>query len=224
VEGIGKTTMACSAPEPILVQTEDGASDIDVAKFPLCEGYADFKNQILALISEDHDYKNLIIDSVDWLESLVCEHIVNEWNVSNDQVSSISEIPYGKGSGMLESEFHSIIKALDGLRRNKGMGIILIAHSQIQRFESPETEPYDRFTPALNKKVSPIIREWVDELLFLNYKISTVEAGDNFGKKKYKGIGGTQRVMHTSERPSHMAKNRKNLPETLELSPEYWSK
>ena len=33
--GIGKTTWAAQWPSPIVIQTEDGCSDLDVASFPL---------------------------------------------------------------------------------------------------------------------------------------------------------------------------------------------
>ena len=40
-EGVGKSTFAASAPKPVFVQTEDGLSEIDCAKFPLCTSYAE---------------------------------------------------------------------------------------------------------------------------------------------------------------------------------------
>lgn len=224
VEGIGKSSLAASAEDTIFIQTEDGAGDIDVDKFPLCENYKVFKDQVLALMSEEHEYKHLAIDSVDWLEKLIEQDLVESWNSSEGQsIKSLSEIPYGKGSGMLEAEIFNVLNVLDCLVRERKMGIILIAHSEISRFEAPDVEAYDRYVPALNKKVSPIVREWADEVLFLNYKVSTVKVDDNFGKAKHKGIGGTQRLIYTTEKPAHMAKNRCGLPETMELAPNYWT-
>lgn len=34
-EGIGKSTIAANAPNPIFIQTEDGLGEIDCHKFPL---------------------------------------------------------------------------------------------------------------------------------------------------------------------------------------------
>ena len=39
--GLGKTTFATSAPNPIVIQTEDGLGEIDVPCFPLAESYID---------------------------------------------------------------------------------------------------------------------------------------------------------------------------------------
>ena len=225
VEGIGKTTFACSAPNAIIISTEDGAGDIDgVAKLPFCETLAQFGEQIYALQSEKHEFKNVIIDSIDWLERLVAVDIVAEYNGSHKDkpVESVGEIPYGGGTSMLENKMRLVIVQLDKIRK-MGIGIICIAHCTIATHNPPDGEPYDRYAPAISKKTSPLFREWADEVLFINYKIYTKEAGETFGKKTYQAVGGNERVVYTTEKPSHMAKNRKGLPDQLPLSPEYWS-
>ena len=44
-EGVGKSTFAANAPKAVFVQTEDGLSEIDTAKFPLCATYAKNKGR-----------------------------------------------------------------------------------------------------------------------------------------------------------------------------------
>ena len=39
LEGLGKTTFAAQAPDPIFIQTEDGLGQIDVPRFPLAESF-----------------------------------------------------------------------------------------------------------------------------------------------------------------------------------------
>uniref|UniRef100_A0A7C4QSN6 Uncharacterized protein n=1 Tax=Schlesneria paludicola TaxID=360056 RepID=A0A7C4QSN6_9PLAN len=48
-----------------------------------------------------------------------------------------------------------------------------IAHARIERFENPETDAYDRYSPRLNKHASALIQEWCDEVLFATYKVHT---------------------------------------------------
>ena len=38
-EGIGKSTFAAAAPNPIFIQTEDGLGEINCKKFPLAKTY-----------------------------------------------------------------------------------------------------------------------------------------------------------------------------------------
>lgn len=225
VEGIGKTTFACSAPDAIIISTEDGASDIeDVAKLPVCDSFQMFGEQIYALSTEEHEFKNVVIDSVDWLERLVSSDCVIEYNKQHRDkpVESITDIPYGGGTSMLENKMRLVIVELDKLRK-KGMGIICIAHCAISQHNPPDGDPYDRYTPAISKKTSPLFREWADEVLFVNYKVLTKKTGEAFGKTTFQAVGGNERIIYTTEKPSHMAKNRKGLPDQIGLTPEYWS-
>lgn len=64
----------------------------------------------------------------------------------------------------------------------------------------------------MSKKVAPLVKEWVDILLFANYK-TLVYATDDKGKK-HKASGG-QRVMYTAHHPCWDAKNRHGLPEEM---------
>ena len=98
------------------------------------------------------------------------------------------------------------------------MGVILIAHAEIKRFDSPETEPYDRYQPKLHRSASALVQEHVDAVLFANYRISTLKSDVGFNKKVVRGVSGGDRLLHTAERPAFLAKNRFGLAETLPLS------
>ena len=80
-EGVGKSTFAASAPKPIFVQTEDGLSEIDCAKFPLCTSYEEVVQQLKALRDGEHDYATLCIDSLDWLERLIWDRVCADYGV-----------------------------------------------------------------------------------------------------------------------------------------------
>ena len=97
------------------------------------------------------------------------------------------------------------------------MMVILIAHAKIERFENPETDAYDRYSPRLNKHASALIQEWCDEVLFATYKVHTKQTEEGFDKTRTRGIGTGDRIIRTTERPAHMAKNRMDLPEELPL-------
>ena len=40
---------------------------------------------------------------------------------------------------------------------SSGMTVILVGHAEIKRFDSPETEPYDRYQPKLHARASALI-------------------------------------------------------------------
>ena len=105
----------------------------------------------------------------------------------------------------------------DVTRLSVGVAVVLIAHAKIEKFENPETVPYDRYSPRLHKLASALVQEWVDEVLFATYKVHTVKVDEGFNKAKHNGVGTGERIIRTVERPAHVAKNRLGLPEELPL-------
>jgi hypothetical protein len=212
VHGIGKSTFSAGAPDAVFIPTEDGIADIDCESFPLSESFQQFVGYLTQLCEEAHDRKTLVIDSLDWLERLIWADIEREHGVT-----SIEDIGYAKGYTFALKQWRSVLRQLDWLRDNKGMTCILIAHAKIERFQPPDNDPFDRYSPKLHKLSAGMVQEWCDEVLFANYQTFTKTSGEGFDKRT-QGVGTGQRVVHTSERPSHLAKNRAGLPETLGLS------
>jgi hypothetical protein len=96
--------------------------------------------------------------------------------------------------------------------------VIVIAHAAIEKFENPETVPYDRYSPRLHKLASALVQEWADEVLFATYKRAHRQGGARpSNKAKHNGVGTGERIIRTTERPAHVAKNRLNLPDELPL-------
>lgn len=213
--GVGKSTFATNAPSAIVVQTEDGLDDIDCRRFPKVTTYAQVLEQLGALYHEDHAFRTVIIDSVDWLERLIWAEVCRL-----RQVATIEDIAYGKGYTFALPLWRDVLDGLSALRTERGMGVILISHARIERFENPETESYDRYVPRLHKTASALVTEWCDEVLFATYKVFTKSTDEGFNRTRAQGIGSGERVLRTVERPAHLAKNRLNLPDELPLT---WS-
>lgn len=212
VQGIGKSTWAASAPGAIFLPTEDGIADIDCASFPLITSFGNAIQALSELYSEKHDYQTLVIDSLDWLERLVWQEVCDRKLIQN-----IEDLGYGKGYVLAIDVWREILDGLNAIRQERNMGIILLAHSQVKAFRNPEADSYDRFVPRLQEKAAAVIQEWCDEVLFTTYKVHTKTVKDGFGQTVTRGIGTGDRVVKTSERPSHMAKNRLGLPEEIPL-------
>ena len=212
VHGIGKTTFAAQAPSPVFVQTEDGLGTLACPHFPLAATFEDVISALAALYTEPHDFKTCVIDSVDWLEALIWAKACrdNGW-------ASIEDAGYGKGYVAALNLWRQYIDGLNALRDDKGMTVIQIAHTDIKRFDSPEHDPYDRYTIKLHARAAALVQEHSDIVLFANYRISTVKADVGFNKKVSRAVGSGERVIHTTERPAFLAKNRYGLPDTLPL-------
>ncbi|WP_085440276.1 ATP-binding protein [Magnetofaba australis] len=210
VAGVGKTTLAAGAPNPVFILTEDGLGQIQATSFPIARSYWDVMGALDALLNESHDFATVVVDSLDWLEPLIWAEVCAQQNVRN-----IEEIGYGKGYAFALDLWRAYLEKLNRLRDEKNMVVIQIAHSVIKRFDSPEHDPYDRYEIKLHAKASALIQEHSDCVLFANYRISTTKTDVGFKKKVNRAVGDGERVLYTQERPAFLAKNRYNLP--LEL-------
>lgn len=211
VPGIGKSTWGSQAPHAIIIPTEDGLRQIECQSFPLTHDFDVFRSYVAGLATSEHPYKTLVIDSADWLEKLIWRDVAK----SNGK-EGIEDIGYGKGYQYAAEAWGKMLDYIEiELNIKKQMTVIFIAHSQVIKHTDPATDSYDRYAPRLHKLADAMLREWCDDVLFVNRKTYTQETKEGFNKTKVKVSGGIQRVMYTTERPSHLAKNRLKLDEEM---------
>ena len=218
-EGIGKSTTASQAPNPIFIPTEDGLDQIDCASFPLASTLVDVESAIQSLQREKHDYQTVVLDSVDWLERLIWDALCEQYGVS-----SIEKVDggYAKGYTHALTHWRKVLDDLNTLRNQRGLCVILLAHAKVEKFEDPESSAYDRYSPRLHKHVTALLTEWADAVLFATRKIitKTEDAGFNRERTIAAGLGkdGGERILRCVGSPACVAKNRYDLPAELPLA------
>ncbi len=220
VAGIGKTSFAAGSPNPYFILLESGLGTLEVANHGLTETWETFMEILGFLATEDHGFKTLVIDSLDWLEKLVWNETCREngWK-------DIEAPDYGKGYGAALDVWRNLLSWLNTLRHEKGMGVIFLAHHAIRNFKSPVSEPYDRYTPKLHESnkgigANPLIQEAVDCIFFHNWRVSVLTDKTTNNKKDVghkRGVGAGQRIVYTEERPAFLAKNRYSMPDEITL-------
>lgn len=212
-DGVGKTTFAAGAPAPLFLGSEEGTNNMDVARLPGLNTLDKIRQALAALANEKHSYKTIVLDSLDWLESLIFDEVV----VQHDKkISGITDIGYNKGFAKALDKWKALLPFVAALR-DKGMNFIAISHSKVKKFEDPSTpQGYERYQLKLytgnDGDASALWREYVDTVLFANYV--TYTSTDD----KKRGFGDGARVMFTERRPGWDAKNRNGLPLQLPLS------
>jgi len=215
VPGIGKTTLAAASRNPVFLPVEDGLGQLEVPAFPRPTSFSDCIEAVSSLVEDDHDFETLVVDSLDKLEPLLWDHVIETVpHEKGNQVERIEQYGYGKGYTHALNEWRSLLRGFDVLREQKGMSIILIAHSAIVKFDTPDSDPYDRYQLRLHKSADACVSDWCDAMLFANYKVAVV---DKAGSDRKRAVGKGERLCHTQERPSFRAKNRYSMPETLPL-------
>lgn len=211
VEKIGKSTFAASAPSPVFICSEDGTSELDVARFPEPKHWEEVRYAIDSLVRNEHTYRTLVIDTLDWLEPLCWNNVCRRGGVTNIEDWGGG---YSKGFGAALDEWRSLTDDLDELRHKKGMGIILLAHSWIKSFKNPEGDDYDRYELKLHNKASALFKEWSDVVLFATFETF---AAKTKGGQKAKGVSTGARVIRTSRTAAYDAGNRYDLPDPMPL-------
>ena len=210
--GIGKSTLASQFPKPIFISTEDGLNSLDVTSFPRATSIADVVGSIKTLIKEDHDFKTVVVDSVDWLiEPLISDSV----NAQYDEKAQA----YGKGQMYMAEEFREILQGLEALTVKRKMNVVLIAHAAVVKFEDPRTDPYDRYQPKLPKACNALLQEWVDVLAFAAFKVIIKKSdAKGFDTAKVRGATTGERLLHFVENPAYAAKNRYACPDDAEMT------
>jgi hypothetical protein len=206
VESVGKSTFAAKFPAPLFLDVEGGTAHLDTDR-------AEIKSAIeldeALTACKTADYKTIIIDSADWAERLVLEHML-----VTDKKKSVEDYGYGKGFVMLAEKFSRLLSVADQLI-TAGKNVVFIAHSKVQRVEPPDLmSAYDRFELKLTKQSAPLLKEWADELWFFKFKTKTVESESG----RSKGIGGKERVILTTHSAAYDAKTRSGLAEELPMT------
>ncbi len=218
-EGIGKSTFGAEAPRSVFIPTEDGLDGIDCARFPLAASYDEVLVALTELRTQPHDFETVVLDSLDWFERMVWDRVCADSGAKN-----IEKVDGGYARGYVHAltYWRQVVDLLDQLRNERNLVVVLIAHAKVERFEDPESSPYDRYTPRLNKHAAALIAEWCDAVLFATRKIRTHTEDAGFNRKRTVahalGKDGGERVLRCVGGPSCVAKNRYGITEELPLS------
>lgn len=216
VEGIGKSTLAASAPAPLFLDTENGTGQLNVDRVEV-QTLGDIGSAIAELSQQlsagSCEYKTLVLDTADNLWRLCADSICAENNWTD-----IEKAGYGKGYAMASDRFRIVLSHMDTLMK-KGMHVVIVSHAKIDKISPPDNAEYSKYAikvSAPNRQAEAsreLLKEWCDSLLFCHYD-TTVDSS------KGKAVGQHKRVVSTTCSPAWEAKNRYNLPESMDMSPE----
>ena len=212
---VGKSSFGAGIPNAVFVQTEEGLDALDVHAFPLSQSFGAVLDNLRALAREPHDYRALVIDSLDWLEPLVWEEVCRQHSVAG-----IEEVGGGYGKGYIEAVkvWRTFLEALDYLRDNRGMTVVLIAHDEIRKFEPVDSEAYDYAALKLHKRAAAVIEEWADIIGYARIKTLIRTQDKGFGQSHARAIApGNVRELFVGQNPAYVSGNRYGLPDVMPL-------
>jgi hypothetical protein len=181
----------------------------EVPHFPELHTWEETIHVMEMLIAEQHDYKTIVLDTLNGFERLchesVCARLFNnDWGKSGFT-------SYQQGFEASLADWRQLLILLDQLREQKKMAVIALCHSKVMTFKNPEGADYDRYAPDMNQKTWGLTHKWADIVLFANFE-TVIE-----DEKKRKAVGGQTRMMHTERHAAFDAKNRCGLSAELEM-------
>lgn len=211
-EKIGKTGFAAGSPNPIFLCSEMGTEEYDVARIGVTDWVQVF-NVVDALIADAHDYKTLVIDTLDHLEAVLHRWIIASDGKASSMISASGG--YGKAYKVATENFRKLAAKLDVLTERRGMTIVLLAHAHIEKFNDPESDGWDQYRLKMHKEAAGFFKEWVDAVLFANLDIA---AKEDKGEKT-KAINTGDRYIFTvpPKNAAYEAGNRWALPPKMKL-------
>jgi hypothetical protein len=215
---VGKSTFGAGIPDAIFLQTEEGLDALDVHSFPLAQSFEDVLAALRTLAKEEHKYRALVVDSLDWLEPLIWDQVCKQ-----NKVASIEEVGGGYGKGYIEAVkvWRTFLEALDYLRDNLRMTVVLIAHDEIRKFEPVDSEAYDYAALKLHKRAAAVVEEWADVIAYARIKTVVRSSDKGFGQQHSRALApGDVRELHVGQNPAYVSGNRYGLPDVLPLE---WS-
>ena len=219
--GQGKTTWASYATSPVFLLSpgETGlhtlidsgviakCPNVEIESFDMLMGF------VGTLTAEEHSYKTLVIDTIDGMEKEANKkHCVEAYK---GDWSEKGFMGYQRGyRSTAAGPWRELLAVLDKLRETKRMGIILLAHTGVVNQRNPLGLDFHRYQPSMSKETWELTMSWADMVLYGERVIVSEKKHDD---RAVKGYGGDTRVMHTEWNAAFDAKNRHNLPPTIDM-------
>ena len=151
----------------------------------------DLRAAITALASEPHEYRTVVLDSIDATEPMIWKDVC-----ATQSWASIEAPGYGKGYVAADNWWRlDILSGLEYLRRERGMMVVLLAHSTIETVNDPRTaSPYTSYQLRLHKRARGLVQDWCRRHRLLGARSAREGMDDaGFGKKRARADGGSQR-------------------------------
>ncbi len=213
VEKIGKTSLAAYLPGPVFIQVkgETGLETlIDAGQLPPIphipgevESWTDLLAAIDFIGSSEHSHKTLVIDGVDSGQRLCFDHV----RMASFEGEEEKFMAYHKGYDMSPNTWRELLVALDNLRLNRKMAVVMIAHARVSKKKNPHGEDWTHYTPNIHEKIWEPTAAWSDAILFLDHETIV---------KKGKATDARSRVIRTEQDATYVAGNRFGLHGDIE--------
>lgn len=222
--GLGKTTLAASAPAPIFLDCNQGSSGFDVARYTFDDNGRTKPESFEELLAALRDiaktgyssgFRTVVVDVLSDVEPLIWAEVIRK----DGKARSIEEVGggYGKGVKAAIDEWRRMVAVLEECWRS-GLHVVLLDHSSVQKEKNATGADYGSFLPKIDPGASRFLHTWSDLTLFLQVDTVLVpdDANDRKAKKLFAESSG-KRLLHARPAAEWLAKSRPELPDPIEM-------
>lgn len=194
--GVGKTTFGATAEDSLIIDCEHGAGAIPCRRTPYLETWPEIENWLRAVERDEHPYKTLVIDSIDWLLRRLEEHVSGSTSKIS-QTLNRSHGGYGAGKQVMKNYvYQQLLPTLDRIV-GRGIAVVLLAHAKRSEITDVDGVTREKTTADLPDEYRNIFVEWSDFVCLARQDLDG------------------NRVLMTCETPSALAKNRYGMPPVI---------
>jgi hypothetical protein len=182
--GMGKTTLAAMAPDPVFIGIDDGGRKIPnprtrqpVLHVPGVETFADVRAALQSDVFDAH--RTSVIDTATMLQHWALPHMFATIpHEKGQRVTSIEGYGFGKGYRHLFDLMHMILSDCDRLVR-QGKNVILLCQEAAVSETNTAGENYFKSGPSLHHSDKASVRkdyiEWADHVFRIGWANASVE-------------------------------------------------
>ncbi len=213
--GVGKSSFAAGAPSPIFFDFEGRTNHLDVARVR-----PQSWDEVLAGLREVYvsgQYRTVVIDTLDHMEPLIHAHVckLNGWE-------NIEDPGFGKGYLPAIAEWAKFLGACDKLAADKGINVILLAHSQLSTYKNPAGDDFNvhslKLKGGAKTSASDFVREKVDLVGFAHFEDFSKKENPKDKLAKAKAITTGDRVLTFKHHPAFETKKGVPMADEIKLS------
>ena len=221
LEKVGKTSLAAYMPKPVFIETkgETGLESLieagqlpEIPHYPEIMDWESLLSAVELLRTGEHDYRTLVIDTLNGGERLCHEHVCNREYKGNWGENGFTA--YQRGFDVSLADWRMLLNALDNLRAQRKMTIVALCHTRCKPFKNPLGADYDRFVPDMHDKTWGLSHKRADAILYLNFETFVTESDPT---KKGKATSSKVRMLYTEPDAAYVAGNRMGLPPEIEM-------
>ena len=190
----GKTTTAARFTNSLLLAFEKGYNAIPGIMAQPINSWAEFRKVLRQLREEavKEKFSTIIVDTADIAYDYATKYICANAKRTDGGfgVDNISDIPFGKGYGMVGQEFDECLRSIVQM----DYGLVLISHATDKTFTDESGQEYNKIVPTLDKRATNIVSRMAD---IIGYSRAVTEILDNGEQKTVTKlfIRGTTRYM-----------------------------